>query len=648
MAPFLPKIFRAPSVAVPNVPLEVGAPKVATALDAPLGAQDEYDYVIVGSGAGGAPLAVNLAAAGHSVLVLESGAAGHVPVTQVPALHAKASEAPGASAAFFVQHHSDPVLNARDSKYVPEQGGVFYPRGWTEGGSPAVNAMINVLPHPSDFDGIAELTGDPSWRADKMWQYWTKIEDNRYRPLLRLLDRAGQKLGISALQNRGGHGFDGWLTVSRPNPKLVLKDSQVLSLIAKTAKHSTSVNTFKDSLLRAFQNFDPNDLRLVDRHAHGLTLTPLTVQDGQRGGSRVRLEQGLQDHPDRLTLQTNATASRVLFDENHVATGVEYLAGPHLYQADREHAASTAPPETRTVHARREVILSAGTINSAQLLKLSGIGPRAELEHHGIDVVADRAGVGANVQDRLEVGVVSSLKKPFKLLDGAEFKADPSDPEFRAWVKTHGGVYSTNGSVIAVTLKSKPDLVEPDLYVFGVPGNFHGYYPGYSEHAEDSHQQWTWVILKAHTQNHAGTIKLRSADPTEPPDINTHSFEGPGADADVAGVVHAIRFVRDMQLKDQHELIPGPAVQTDAELAEFVRDEAWGHHLFSSNRMGRADDPGAVVGSDFKVHGTDRLRVVDGSVAPKIPGMFPASFIYMISEKASAVILADAAKEALP
>jgi choline dehydrogenase-like flavoprotein len=158
----------------------------------------------------------------------------------------------------------------------------------------------------------------------------------------------------------------------------------------------------------------------------------------------------------------------------------------------------------------------------------------------------------------------------------------------------------------------------------------------------------TWAILKAHTQNRAGQVVLRSADPRDTPLINFHYFEE-GSDAageDLDSVVAGIRFVRRLtsQLKAEgliaEEEEPGDARQSDEELKDYVRTTAWGHHASCSCPIGPRED-GGVLGSDFRVHGTEGLRVVDASVFPRIPGFFIVSAVYMVAEKAADVILSS-------
>jgi choline dehydrogenase len=158
---------------------------------------------------------------------------------------------------------------------------------------------------------------------------------------------------------------------------------------------------------------------------------------------------------------------------------------------------------------------------------------------------------------------------------------------------------------------------------------------------------FTWAILMAHTTNTAGTVTLRSRDPRDTPAIDFRYFDegSPGGDEDLDAVVWGIRFVRRMAHRSEMtaaELVPGDAVGTHEELREFVRTHAWGHHASCTCKIGRDDDPTAVLDGRFRVRGTRNLRVVDASVFPRIPGYFIVTPTYMISETASDAVLADA------
>ncbi|HUN46777.1 MAG TPA: GMC oxidoreductase [Stellaceae bacterium] len=598
----------------------------------------EVEYIVIGSGAGGGPLAANLARKGCSVLLIEAGADAGGLSYEVPAFHAHSTDDPSMQWNYFVRHYDRPPRP--DPKDRPELGGIWYPRAGTLGGCTAHNALILVYPEDSDWDAIAAATGDASWAGDKMRGYFQRLERCTYHR--GLLDR---------IDDRSGHGYDGWLPTAKADPLIALRDLQIVEMILAAAK-SAGVPGLAAAVLDDL--LDPNDRRVVgEARRDGLYLTPMTVLDGKRHSVRDYIRQTQQENPGKLQVLTGALVTRVLIEGGR-AVGVEYLPDPHAYRAD-PNAPKTMPPWSdvaRTVQAARasrEVIVSGGAFNSPQLLMLSGIGPRRDLQRLGIPVVRDLPGVGQNLQDRYEVTVISQFDQELTLLKGCKLAppaaGDPPDPAFQEWQKDASGIYATNGVVIGFIRRSSPAKPAPDLFIFGLPGAFAGYYPGYSGDII-KRDHFAWAILKGHTNNTAGQVTLRSADPRDTPDINFHYFEE-GSDAkgeDLAAVVAGVEFARGINahlLKSPTEVSPGPTVASKEQIADFVRQVAWGHHASCSNKMGPASDPLAVVGSDFRVHGIDGLRVVDASIFPRIPGLFIVSAVYMIAEKATDAILSD-------
>jgi choline dehydrogenase len=211
------------------------------------------------------------------------------------------------------------------------------------------------------------------------------------------------------------------------------------------------------------------------------------------------------------------------------------------------------------------------------------------------------------------------------------------------------GGYSTNGIAIAYPKHSTvaEQIGSPDLYLGGVPAYFNGYYPGYAVNATKGKNTWTWLTLKAHSRNTMGTVTLKSTDPRDMPNILFNSF-AEGGDDDVEAVYEGMQFGMQafknlIPLDGAFTQIwpPPETTSTEAELKQFIRDEAWGHHASCTCPIGADDDPMAVLDSNFKVRGIDSLRVVDASVFPKIPGTYIVLPIYMISEKAAVAVLAD-------
>jgi choline dehydrogenase len=622
--------------------------------------EEEFEYIVVGSGAGGGPLAANLALAGHKVLVLEAGGSSESYNCRVPAFHPNASEESDISWRFFVRHYADDEQQKKDWKYVPpgedtEEGGIFYPRAGTLGGCTSHNAMILVYPHNSDWDSIAELTGDKSWGAKAMRRYYMRLEDCRYRGILRFLFRLLR-------WNPSRHGFSGWLASETAAIKLLLEDRGLLWLVRWSAlknlftfRSGTSLlqdlkQAFKQLAFSVITWFDPNSWWSVVRRSEGFRMTPLSRPGGCRAGSRDRLLAVQKQCPDRLTIRLGALATRVLFDDDQRAVGVEYLEGHHLYRADALYQRE-ATGTLRQVRASREVILAGGAFNTPQLLQLSGIGPADLLRRHGIPVRVDLPGVGANLQDRYEVSLVLRMKKPFSSFKDATLKppapGEEPDPQFKQWLETGEGVYTTNGTVMSFIKRSRYDLPDPDLFLFGLVTDFRGYYPGYSQRIQEARRYFTWAVLKGSTRNR-GKVEIRSADPRDVPSIDFHYFEegGDGWKEDLDAMVHALEFIlgitKGYGRRVEEEEAPGQQKHSRKDLEEFVRNEAWGHHASCTCKIGVDGDRMAVLDGDFRVRGTKGLRVVDASVFPRIPGLFIVSAIYMIAEKASDVILRDA------
>lgn len=611
----------------------------------------EYEYVVVGSGAGGGPLAANLAEAGHTVLLLEAGGAPETYNYEVPAFHPGCSEDGSMSWELFVRHYADDERQRKDWKFVEEEDGVFYPRAGTLGGCTAHNAMIFVYPAESDWDEIAEITGDPSWKGRKMRRYFVRLEDCRYRKFWRCVHK------LLPFVNPTRHGFRGWLSTDTADPKPLFTDRQLLRMVEWSAlKNLFSAGGFLRGFSRVLSFLltagDPNTWWTVKAATEGLRVTPLNTRKGRRVSSRERVRAVLKAPDSKLTLQLHALATRVLFDDDHRATGVEYLEGESLYRADPRQGSSEGV--RREVRATREVILCGGAFNTPQLLQLSGVGPARLLREHDIPVRVDLPGVGTNLQDRYEVGMVYRMEKPFRVFEGATMvppgPGEEPDPYLKEWENEGEGIYTTNGAAISIIKRSKKTLPAPDLYLFGLATDFRGYYPGYSERIQQSKDKFTWAILKGHTHNTAGRVEIRSADPRDTPHVNFHYFDegNAGNEEDVEAVVGAVQFVESIVEgygdKVAERLVPKPEVDTHdpGQVREFVKNQAWGHHASCSCKMGADDDPMAVLDSEFRVRGTRGLRVVDASVFPRIPGLFIVSAVYMIAEKASDVILAEA------
>lgn len=619
----------------------------------------DYEYVVVGSGAGGGPLAANLALNGHKVLLLEAGDDQGANLNQqVPAFNFRSTEDEKMRWDYFVKHYGDEKMAQKDSKmtwetptgtqYVgldPPSGskpkGILYPRAGTLGGCTAHNALITIYPHESDWANIASLTGDTSWDPKNMRQYFKRLERCEYLP-----------------SSTPGHGFGGWLGTNRADLKLALGDFKLLSIIgaAAAAMGHTILGLIpeKISQLLGLLLRDVNSINPRRDMTEGIYQLPLATTQGKRSGTRDFLVDTARNYP--LEIRTGCLATRVLFDENSGANttpkaiGVEYLQGNSLYKADPRSSSSTSGTRHRTL-ASREVILAAGAFGTPQILKLSGIGPKDELERFGIRVVQDLQGVGTNLQDRYEIPVVTKIQGDFPIIEKCTF-GKPGDPCLEEW-KHQRGPYLSNGLTIGIVKKSSLADSDPDLFIFGGPAYFRGYFPGYSELTTSDKRHFTWAVLKAHTHNQDGTVRLTSADPRDVPDINFNYFtttpdETQVAERDLGAIAEGLNFAR--RIMDDvlpvvtgplEEVSPGRQWASTEQVKDFIRNEAWGHHASCSCPIGADGDPKAVLDSRFRVRGVSNLRVVDASVFPHIPGFFIVVPIYMVSEKATDVILED-------
>ncbi|OHW99271.1 choline dehydrogenase [Colletotrichum incanum] len=626
---------------------------------------DGYDYVVVGSGPGGGPVAANLAIAGYKVLLIDAGGdSGDSWTEKVPALHLMSTEFEDTRWNYFVNHYSDLKQQKRDSKMTYEMPdgsfyvglnppaeakplGVWYPRAGTLGGCSRHNALISVNAHDSDWSKIASLTGDDSWSPTNMRSYFQKLEKNMYLPSSII-----------------GHGYSGWLGTSLTSLSLVVEDQKLLSLIISAA--SAMGKSLLGLLLNTVTGLGQVLLRDINAPGQtsktGLYQVPLAMTDSIRGGPRdliLNTANAVNSDGSRkyhLDIKLDTLVTKIRFDENNEkprAVGVDFLEGSSLYRAD-PRSGSASPTGSGSVDAKREVIISAGAFNTPQLLKLSGIGPKSELESFDVPVLVDLPGVGTNMQDRYEATVIGKTNSDFVITSKCTFLESSPDPCLEQYQKglepISKGVYATNGIAIAIVLKSSVAEDEPDLFISGAPAKFKGYFPGYASDSLADAQHWAWIILKAHSRNNAGTVTLKSTDPRDMPRIDFNYYDtgvnsGGEGDKDLQATYEGFQFTRRafdslIPLDGSFpEVWPGTNVTSEEDAKQFLKDEAWGHHASCTCPIGSDDDPIAVLDSNFKVRGTEGLRVVDASIFPKIPGFYIALPLYIVSEKASDVII---------
>src|SRR5215467_9306912 len=296
----------------------------------------DFDYIVVGSGAGGGTLAARLVEKGFSVLLLEAGGEEQPFNYQVPVFHGLATEDEELRLDHYVRHYADEERQSKDPKYQVElaagRQGVYYPRARTLGGCTAHYAMIIIRPHDSDWQAIRDATGDASWAPEKMNEYFARVERWQYS--------AG---------TASGHGKGGWLPtrfadVLELGRETVLHfDPSIGEIVADAAWanpqrlpiHFWDIPFSFKQRLRA--HFDPNDLRVLKRHGVGAIAVPMAIaENGHRAGARERVLAVRNN--ERLQVRTHCHATELLFDaqEPTRVVGVRYLPGERLYRADRD------------------------------------------------------------------------------------------------------------------------------------------------------------------------------------------------------------------------------------------------------------------------------------------------------------------------
>ena len=446
------------------------------------------------------------------------------------------------------------------------------PRGRTLGGSSSINGMVYIRGHARDYDGWAEQ-GCDGWSYQQVLPYFKRAQTH----------------ADGADEYRGSTGH---LHVTPGDTETPLCAAFLAAGAEAGYGLSSDLNGYRQ------EAFGP-----VDR----------TTRNGRRWStSRGYLSEALARGNVRVV--TDALALRILFDGKR-AIGVEYE------QSGKTHHAL----------AQREVVLTAGAINSPQLLLLSGIGPAAELRDLGITVKHDLPGVGKRLNDHPDTVVQYLCKRPVSLYP---WTTAPGKWWIGArWFATHDGLAASNHFEAGAFIRSRAGVEHPDLQLTFMPLAVK---PG-SVDLVPGHAFQVHIDLMRPTS--LGSVTLNSADPRQPPRILFNYLK---TEQDRADMRAGARLVREiigqpaMAAFKGEELVPGPATQSDEALDAWARQVTeTGYHASGTCKMGPAGDPQAVVDPQLRVHGLDGLRVVDASIMPVIVSGNTNAPTVMIAEKAS-------------
>ena len=455
---------------------------------------------------------------------------------------------------------------------------IYYPRGRTLGGSSSINGLVYIRGQQQDYDHWAAL-GNSGWSWQDVLPYFKKAEAN--------------ERGES--EYHGGHGP---LAVSNIGAKHELTEAFIRASGELGIPRNDDVNAAQQEGAGYFQLTTKNGIRCSTAHGY---LAP----------ARKR---------PNLRVQTDAMATRILFHGRR-ATGVRYEWGGREVEAG----------------ARVAVVLSAGAVQSPQLLQLSGVGAAALLQEHGIPVVADLPGVGQNLQDHLQARVLFRCTRPITTNDDLANRWRSLKIGLQ-WVFRRSGPLAVGIQQGVMFTRTNPADPTPDIqFIFGTltadkPAAQPHKFPGFS------------VVFYQLRPTSRGTVTIQSRNPRQAPAIQPHYLT---TEHDRSAVIRGIKLVRELAgtaaLRPYvlDEYLPGRAVQGDAGLLDSIRGQGTtAFHPSGTCKMG--SDAQSVVDARLRVHGIEGLRVIDASIMPTIVSGNLNAPVVMIAERAADLILEDA------
>ena len=483
----------------------------------------------------------------------------------------------------YTKTYTDPRVNWMfESEPEKELNGrtLYQPRGKVLGGTSSINGMVYMRGTPTDYDGWRQR-GCEGWDWDSVLPFFKRAED----------------------QERGAndfHGVGGPLHVSNP-VRCPLGDAMVKAAIEAGIPANDDFNGARQEGVGYYQ----------------------TTTSNRRRWSSARAYLGPARSRPNLTIATEAHATRILFDGAR-AVGIEYHT----------------PEGRKTARVRGEIIVSGGVYGSPQLLQLSGLGPGDLLAEHGIPVVREIPGVGANLHDHFNTYLVWRCSQKVTINDLAR------SPMLKVmagvqYAVSRSGHLSNAGIYAGAFVKSDPRLETPDLQI-----NMFGWSAlerlrtGIKPHPFSA-----FTMSPVHLRPEGrGTVHIKSPDPLAPPAIR---FNFLSSNYDFQALIYGARLARKIAAQPalrpfaEEEVLPGPQIDSDEQLTEEIRVRGVSNlHPVGTCRMGRGLD--AVVDPRLRVHGIERLRVADASIMPQVPGGNTNAPSIMIGEKCAAMVLEDA------
>ncbi len=482
----------------------------------------------------------------------------------------------------YTKTYTDPRVNWMfESEPEAQLNGrtLYQPRGKVLGGTSSINGMVYMRGTPSDYDNWRQR-GCEGWDWEHVLPFFKKAEN----------------------QERGPdefHGVGGPLRVSNP-VTTPLGDAMVQAAVEAGIPANPDFNGARQEGVGYYQ----------------------TTTGNRRRWSAAKAYLNPAKNRANLTIATNAHATRVLIEEGR-AVGVEYRT----------------PAGLVTARCRGEVIVSGGVYGSPQLLQLSGLGPAALLQQLGIPVVRDMPGVGADLHDHFNTYLVWRCSQPVTVNDLANSSLQKLKAGMQYYLRGTGHL-SNAGIYAGALVKSDPRLEQPDLQI-----NMFGWSAlerlrtGIKPHPFSA-----FTMSPVHLRPEGrGTVRIKSPDPLAPPAIQ---FNFLASDYDFQALIYGTRLSRKIAAQPAlkpfvgEEVIPGPAVESDAEITEEIRIRGVSNlHPVGTCRMGR--EVNAVVDPRLRVYGVAGLRVADASVMPQVPGGNTNAPSIMIGEKCAAMILED-------